>query len=61
MCAEKNFRLDFLISMFDFSEVSLITGSDIKGTDGKSARQMIVDNLRDGLKADAPAESEYEY
>lgn len=58
---KKSFKLDFLISMFDFSEVSLITGSDIKGTDGKSARQMIVDNLREGLKADAPAESEYEY
>ena len=41
--------------------MSFITNSEIKGTDGKSARKMIVDNLKDGLKTEAPRESDYEY
>lgn len=61
-CVEKkSFKMDYLISLFDFSEVSLITNSEIKGTDGKSARKMIMDNLKDGLKTEAPRESDYEY
>ena len=61
-CVEKkSFKLDYLISLFDFSEVTLITSSEIKGTDGKSARKMIIDNLKEGLKTEAPKEDEYEY
>ena len=61
-CVEKkSFKMDYLISLFDFSKVSLITNSEIKGTDGKSARKMIMDNLKDGLKTEAPRESDYEY
>lgn len=61
-CVEKkSFKLDYLISLFDFSEVTLITSSEIKGSDGKSARKMIIDNLKEGLKTEAPEENEYEY
>lgn len=61
-CVEKkSFKLEYLISLFDFSEVTLITNTDIKGTDGKSARKMIIDNLKEGLRTEAPEESEYEY
>ena len=61
-CVEKkNFKLNYLISLFDFSENTLITSNEIKGTDGKTARTMIINNLKDGLKADAPEENEYEY
>ena len=61
-CVEKkSFKLDYLISLFDFSESELITSNEIKGTDGKSARNMIINNLKEGLKADAPEEGEYKY
>ena len=61
-CIEKkSFKLDYLISLFDFSDVTLITSSEIKGSDGKSARKMIIDNLKEGLKTEAPEENEYEY
>ena len=61
-CVEKkSFKLDYLISLFDFSEVTLITNGEIKGSDGKTARKMIMDNLKEGLKTEAPEENEYEY
>lgn len=61
-CVErKSFKVEYLISLFDFSKVDLITNSEIKGTDGKTARKMIVDNLKKGLKSEAPKENEYEY
>lgn len=61
-CVEKkSFKLGYLISLFDFAEVTLITNTEIKGTDGKSARKMIIDNLKEGLKTEAPEENEYEY
>lgn len=61
-CVEKkSFKVEYLISLFDFSKVDLITNSEIKGTDGKTARKMIVDNLKEGLKVEAPKEDEYEY
>lgn len=61
-CVEKkSFKVEYLISLFDFSKVDLITNSEIKGTDGKTARKMIVDNLKEGLKLEAPKEDEYEY
>ena len=49
-----------MISLFDFSEVQLITNNDIKGSDGKSARKVIIENLKDGLKMEAPSEDEYD-
>jgi len=58
---KKSFKLDYLISLFDFSEVTLITNGEIKGSDGKTARKMIMDNLKEGLKTEAPEENEYEY
>ena len=58
---QKSFKLDYLILLFDFSDVTLITSSEIKGSDGKSARKMIIDNLKEGLKTEAPEENEYEY
>ena len=61
-CVEKkSFKLDFLIALFDFEETTLITNNDIKGSDGKSARKIIMDNLKEGLKTEAPQENEYEY
>lgn len=61
-CVEKkSFKLDYLISLFDFEEITLITNNDIKGSDGKTARKMIMDNLKEGLKTEAPQENEYEY
>lgn len=61
-CVEKkSFKLEYLISLFDFSEITLITNNDIKGSDGKSARKLIMDNLKEGLKTEAPKENEYEY
>ena len=59
--SRKRFELSYLISLFDFSESSPITSNEIKGTDGKSARSMIINNLKDGLKSDAPRENEYVY
>lgn len=59
-CKEKrNFSKEFIISLFDFSNVELITSNDIKNSDGKSARKLIIENLRAGLKSDAPEEDEY--
>ena len=61
-CVEKkSFKLEYLISLFDFAETTLITNNDIKGSDGKSARKMIIDNLKEGLITEAPQEDEYEY
>ncbi len=61
-CVDKrSFKLDYLISLFDFSDVDLITINEIKGTDGKTARKMIVENLKEGLKKDIPQENDYEY
>ena len=58
---KKSFKLDYLISLFDFTKTTLITNNDIKGSDGKSARKMIIDNLKEGLITAAPQENEYEY
>ena len=58
---KKSFKLDYLISLFDFTKTTLITNNDIKGSDGKSARKMIIDNLKEGLITEAPQENEYEY
>lgn len=58
---KKSFKLDYLISLFDFTKTTLITNNDIKGSDGKSARKMIIDNLKEGLIPEAPQENEYEY
>lgn len=61
-CVEKkSFKVEYLISLFDFSEVALLTNAEIKGSDGKTARKLIVDNLKEGLKTEAPEENEYEY
>lgn len=61
-CVEKkSFKTDFIVSLFDFSNTSLITHNDIKGSDGKSARKKVTDSLRDGLKSEAPQEGEYEF
>ncbi len=61
-CVEnKSFKKEYITSLFDFSEVTLITNKEIKGSDGKSARKMIVDNLKEGLRSEAPKENEYEY
>ena len=57
----KSFKKEYLISLFDFSDVALITNKEIKGSDGKSARKMIMDNLKEGLRAETPKENEYEY
>ena len=58
---KKSFKLDYLISLFDFTKTTLITNNDIKGSDGKSARKMIIDNLKEGLITEATQENEYEY
>lgn len=61
-CIEKkSFKVEYLISLFDFSESTLLTNAEIKGSDGKTARKLIVDNLKEGLKTEAPEENEYEY
>lgn len=57
---KKSFKKETMISLFDFSEVQLITNNDIKGSDGKSARKVIIENLKDGLKMEAPSEDEYD-
>ncbi len=60
-CVErKNFKKEYMISLFDFSEVSLIKNDDIKNSDGKSARKLITDDLREGLKRETPQEDEYD-
>ena len=58
---KKSFKLDYFISLFYFTKTTLITNNDIKGSDGKSARKMIIDNLKEGLITEAPQENEYEY
>lgn len=58
---KKSFKKEYIISLFDFSDISLITASDIKGSDGKTARKEIMDNLRKGLKIETPEEDEYEF
>ena len=58
---KKNFKTEFLVDMFDFSNVSLIESNDIKGSDGKTARKMIIENLKEGLKIETPSEGDYEY
>ena len=61
-CVDKrSFKLEYIIDLFNFDDVSLITNSDIKGSDGKTARKLIIDNLKGGLVAEAPQENEYEY
>ena len=56
----KSFTKETIIGFFDFTNVSLITNNDIKNSDGKSSRKMIKENLREGLKAEAPQEEEYD-
>ena len=60
-CVEKkNFKPEYMISLFDFSDVSLIKNDDIKNSDGKSARKLITDDLREGLRRETPQEDEYD-
>lgn len=58
---KKNFKKDFIISLFDFSSNSLITYNDVKGSDGKTARKLISENLKHAMVTGAPQEEEYEY
>lgn len=60
-CVEKkSFKKEYLISLFDFDDVQLISSDDIKNTDGKSARKLIIDNLKEGLKRETPQEEDYD-
>lgn len=61
-CVEKkSFKYDYIKSLFDFSNCGIIRNEDIRGTDGKTARKMIEDTLRNGLITVAPSEEEYEF
>lgn len=57
---KKSFKQEVMKSFFDFSDIQLIKNDDIKGSDGKTARKLIVDNLKEGLKLEAPKEDEYD-
>ena len=51
-----------LLDRFDYRvEEKLIESNDIKGSDGKTARKMIIENLKEGLKIETPSEGDYEY
>ena len=58
---KKNFKKEYIISLFDFLSNSLITYNDIKGSDGKTARKLISENLKRAMITCAPLEDEYEY
>lgn len=58
---KKNFKTEYIISLFDFSDVNLITYNDIKGSDGKTARKTISEQLKRAMVSCAPQEEEYEY
>lgn len=58
---KKNFKKDYIISLFDFSNNNLITYNDVKGSDGKTARKSISENLKRAMVTCAPQEDEYEY
>lgn len=58
---KKNFKKEYIISLFDFRNYSLITYNDIKGSDGKTARKLISENLKRAMIVSAPQEDEYEY
>lgn len=61
-CVEKkNFKTEYIISLFDFSDVNLVTYNDIKGSDGKTARKTISEQLKRAMVTGAPREEEYEY
>lgn len=57
----KNFKRDYIISLFDFSDITLVTYDEIKRSDGKSARKLISENLKKAMTIGAPQEEEYEY
>ena len=58
--AERSFKEEIIVKLFDFESVELITPKDIETTDGRTARKRVMDNLKDAFLSDIPGESDYE-
>ena len=58
--AERSFKEEVIVKLFDFESVELITPKDIETTDGRTARKRVMDNLKDAFLSDIPGESDYD-
>ena len=61
-CVEmRNFKEQFIRTLFDFSRLNFISYIDIKSLDGKTARKTVKDRLERAFIKDIPDENDYEY
>lgn len=58
--AQKSFKQEVIVNMFDFTEIELITPKNIETTDGRTARKRVMENLKEAFKSDIPGESDYD-
>lgn len=59
--AKKSFKLEYIISLFDYANKEFISTEDIKGSDGKTARKVVKANLEQAFVSDIPEEDDYEF
>lgn len=59
--AQKSFKQEVIVKMFDFSDVELITPKNIETTDGRTARKRVIDNLKEAFISETPGESDYDF
>jgi DGQHR domain-containing protein len=58
---KKSFSVETLKGFLQLDKSELLTQSVVKGSDGKSARQIIKEYLENNLLAEAPEQDEYEF
>lgn len=59
--AQRSFKQEVIVKMFDFSDVELITPKNIETTDGRTARKRVIDNLKEAFISETPGESDYDF
>lgn len=59
--AQRSFKQEVIVKMFDFSDVELITPKNIESTDGRTARKRVINNLKEAFISETPGESDYDF
>ena len=59
--AQRSFKQEVIVKMFDFSDIELITPKNIETTDGRTARKRVIDNLKEAFNSETPGESDYDF
>ena len=59
--AQRSFKQEVIVKMFNFSDIELITPKNIETTDGRTARKRVIDNLKEAFISETPGESDYDF